>query len=129
MSYLESKMPPSGAPDGESNKAWVRRILREVVAGREDPEGFFALCVSVLGHQETRSQYLSYIEPLSTANSSLHSVLASIYEEYFAKVSLRTKKRDTLKICVSKQFIVQVKAEVNVCVTAQIFFWKKNVFI
>lgn len=85
-------MPPSGAPDGESNKVWVRRILREVLAGREDPEGFFALCVSVLGHQETRSQYLSYIEPLSTANSSLHSVLASIYGEYFAKVSLRTKK-------------------------------------
>lgn len=99
------------------------------MAGREDPEGFFALCVSVLGHQETRSQYLSYIEPLSTANSSLHSVLASIYGEYFGKVSLRTKKRDTLKICVSKSFIVQVKAEVNVCVTAQISFGKKNVFI
>lgn len=85
-------MPPSVAPDGESNKVWVRRILKEVLAGREDPEGFFALCLSVLGHQETRSQYLSHIEPLSTANSSLHSVLASIYREYFSKVSLHTKK-------------------------------------
>lgn len=85
-------MPPSVAPDGESNKVWVRRILKEVLAGREDPEGFFALCLSVLGHQETRSQYLSHIEPLSTANSSLHSILASIYREYFSKVSFHTKK-------------------------------------
>lgn len=85
-------MPPSAAPDGESNKVWVRRILKEVLAGREDPEGFFALYLSVLGHQETRSQYLSHIEPLSTANSSLHSVLASIYREYFSKVSSHTKK-------------------------------------
>lgn len=85
-------MPPSVAPAGESNKVWVRRILRDVLAGREDPEGFFALCLSVLGHQETRSQYRSYIEPLSAANSSLHSVLTSIYTEYFSKVSLHTTK-------------------------------------
>lgn len=84
-------MPPSVAPEGESNKVWVRRIFREVLAGREDPEGFFALCLSVLGHLETRSQFQSYIEPLSAANSSLHSVLASIYTQYFSKVSLHTK--------------------------------------
>lgn len=85
-------MPPSAAPDSDSTKVWVRRILREVLAGREDPEGFFALCLSVLGHQETRSQYPSYIEPLRAANSSLHSVLTSIYKEYFSKVSLRTER-------------------------------------
>lgn len=84
--HLDLKMPPSVAPDDESTKVWVRRILREVLAGREDPEGFFALCLSVFGHQKTRSQYLSYIEPLSAANSSLHSVLASIYKDYFSKV-------------------------------------------
>ncbi|TWW76397.1 deoxyribodipyrimidine photo-lyase [Takifugu flavidus] len=78
-------MPPSAAPDGDSTKVWVRRILREVLAGREDPEGFFALCLSVLGHQETRSQYPSHIEPLRAANSSMHSVLTSIYKEYFSK--------------------------------------------
>lgn len=88
-------MPPSVAPDGESNKAWVRRILREVLAGREDPEGSFARCLSALGHQETRSRYLSYIEPLSAANSSLHSVLSSIYREYFSKVRLCTKTKKT----------------------------------
>lgn len=81
-------MPSSVAPNGDSTRVWVRRLLREVLAGREDPEGFFALCLSVLGHQETRSQYPSYIEPLSAANSSLHSVLTSVYKEYFSKVTL-----------------------------------------
>lgn len=60
----------------------------EVLAGREDPEGLFALCLSALGDSETRSQFLSHIEPLSTANSSLHSVLTSIYKEYFSKVTV-----------------------------------------
>lgn len=62
-------------------------MLKEVLMGREDPEGFFAMCVSNLGHQESRSQFLSLIQPLSTANSSLHSILTSIYQEYFTKVS------------------------------------------
>uniref|UniRef100_A0A3Q3W3J7 Photolyase/cryptochrome alpha/beta domain-containing protein n=1 Tax=Mola mola TaxID=94237 RepID=A0A3Q3W3J7_MOLML len=78
-------MPPSEATGGESSKAFVRRTLREVLVGREDPEGFFALCLSVLGHQETCLQFLSHIQPLSTANSSLHSILTSIYKEYFSK--------------------------------------------
>lgn len=69
----------------EDSKALVRKTLREVLVGREDPEGFFAMCVSALGHQETRSQFLSLIQPLSTANSSLHSMLTSIYMVYFSK--------------------------------------------
>ncbi|XP_039988503.1 deoxyribodipyrimidine photo-lyase [Xiphias gladius] len=77
-------MAPSAA-DAEDSKALVRRLLREVLVGREDPEGFFAMCVSVLGHQETRSRFLSLIRPLSTANSSLHTDLTSIYREYFSK--------------------------------------------
>ncbi|XP_044211749.1 deoxyribodipyrimidine photo-lyase [Thunnus albacares] len=78
-------MPSPVVGGAEDSKAVVRKMLREVLVGREDPEGFFAMCVSVLGHQETRSQFLSLIQPLSTANSSLHSVLTSIYREYFTK--------------------------------------------
>lgn len=77
-------LPAAGIKD---SKALVRKILREVLVGREDPEGLFAMCLSVLGHQETRSQFLSLIHPLSAANSSLHSVLTSIYQDYFSKVS------------------------------------------
>ncbi|KAF3688887.1 Cryptochrome-2 [Channa argus] len=67
----------------EDNEVIVRKMLRDVLGGREDPEGFFAMCVSVLGHQETRSQFLYLIHPLSTAHSSLHSILTSIYKDYF----------------------------------------------
>ncbi|KAM4733955.1 deoxyribodipyrimidine photo-lyase isoform 1-T1 [Anableps anableps] len=74
-------MPHLAAAD----QAAVKQMLREVLVGREDPEGFFAMCVSVLGHQETRSQFLSIIKPLSSANIRLHSVLSSIYQEYFSK--------------------------------------------
>ncbi|KAG7216103.1 hypothetical protein INR49_007855 [Caranx melampygus] len=77
------KMPPS-APGAEDSRAVVRKLLREVLVGREDPEGFFAMCLSVLGHRETRSQLPSLIQPLSTANRSLHSSLTSIYQEYFS---------------------------------------------
>ncbi|XP_074532963.1 deoxyribodipyrimidine photo-lyase [Halichoeres trimaculatus] len=77
-------MPPSvGAV--EDGKALVRRVLREVLVGREDPESFFAICVSALGHEETRSQFLSIIQPLSTANISIHNILTSIYNGYFSK--------------------------------------------
>ncbi|XP_061578642.1 deoxyribodipyrimidine photo-lyase [Cololabis saira] len=74
-------MPPSAAGD----QVLLRQMLREVLVGREDPEGFFAMCVSVLGHQDTRSQFPSLIKPLSTANTRLHSVLSSIYQQYFSK--------------------------------------------
>lgn len=80
-------MPPSAAAGAEDSKALVRKVLREVLVGREDPEGFFVMCLSALGHQETRAQFVSFIQPLSTANSSLHSTLTSIYREYFSKVS------------------------------------------
>ncbi|XP_053742858.1 deoxyribodipyrimidine photo-lyase isoform X1 [Synchiropus splendidus] len=67
------------------SKAEVRKLLREVLVGREDPDGFFAMCVSLLGHQETRSHFLTLVQPLSSANRSLHASLASIYEEYFSQ--------------------------------------------
>ncbi|XP_058501463.1 deoxyribodipyrimidine photo-lyase [Solea solea] len=77
-------MPPSAA-GAEDRRAYVRKLLREVLVGREDPEGFFAMCVSVLGHQDTRSHFLTLIQPLTTANSTLHSGLTSIYQDYFSK--------------------------------------------
>lgn len=75
------------APSVAGDQALVRQMLREVLVGREDPEGFFAMCVSVMGHRETRSQFPSVIKPLSTANIRLHAVLTSIYQGYFSKVS------------------------------------------
>lgn len=78
---------PRPVVDADDSKASVRKWLREVLAGREDPEGFFAMCVSVLGHQETRSQFQSLIQPLSAANRSLHAALTSVYQGYFHKVS------------------------------------------
>ncbi|XP_077600778.1 deoxyribodipyrimidine photo-lyase-like isoform X1 [Stigmatopora nigra] len=75
-------MPQSGE---EGGLAMVRSLLREVLMGREDPEGFFAMCVSILGHQETRARFLPVIQPLSSANRSLYSTLVSIYNEYFDK--------------------------------------------
>nr|XP_061826430.1 deoxyribodipyrimidine photo-lyase-like [Nerophis lumbriciformis] len=74
---------PTGGEDGT---AVVRKLLREVLLGREDPEVFFAKCVSVLGHQETRRHFLAVIKPLLSANTSLHSALVSIYQEYFTQV-------------------------------------------
>ncbi|XP_072291551.1 deoxyribodipyrimidine photo-lyase [Eucyclogobius newberryi] len=62
----------------------VRKMLRRVLEGQEDPEGFFALCVSVLGHHDTREQFLTVIRPLCTANGALHTALTAIYEEYFS---------------------------------------------
>ena len=80
------KMSPSAAA-AEDCKSLVRRMLRELLVGREDPEGLFGMCVSALGHQETRAQFLTLIQPLSTANRSLHTSLTSIYREYFSQVS------------------------------------------
>ncbi|KAF6735023.1 Deoxyribodipyrimidine photo-lyase [Oryzias melastigma] len=73
-------MPPS-----KDDHALVREMLKEVLTGREDPEGFFAICLSVLGHRETYSMFPTLIKPLSTANISVHSTLTLIYEEYFSK--------------------------------------------
>lgn len=72
----------------KDDHALVREMLKEVLTGREDPEGFFAICLSVLGHRETYSMFPTLIKPLSTANISVHSTLTLIYEEYFSKVSV-----------------------------------------
>ncbi|KAF7658776.1 hypothetical protein LDENG_00008170 [Lucifuga dentata] len=76
-------MPPPAVSD--DTKSLVRKMLREVLLGREDPEGFFALCLSVLGHRETRSHFPYLIQPLSTSNSSMHSIFTSTYLQYFSK--------------------------------------------
>lgn len=91
-------MSTSGAV-GDDSKAVVRQLLRELLVGREDPEGFFAMCLSLLGHQETRTQFLPLIKPLSTANSSLHSILISIYREYFSQVSERLNASYSNNFC------------------------------
>ncbi|XP_068168215.1 deoxyribodipyrimidine photo-lyase [Antennarius striatus] len=70
-------------PSAEQSQASVTKMLTEVLSGREDPEGFFAKCLSVLGHQDTRLQFLSLIRPLSTADRSLHSILTSVHHQYF----------------------------------------------
>lgn len=75
----------------------------EVLAGREDPEGFFAMCVSVLGHRETSSRFLPLIQPLSTANGALHAALTSIHTDYFSKVSVPHKNH--LRGRVSLRFV------------------------
>lgn len=81
---IQLKMPPAAGVD--DTKTLVRKMLRELLLGREDPEGFFGLCVSLLGHQDTRSQFPALIQPLSAANRSLHSTLTSIYLDYFSQV-------------------------------------------
>ncbi|CAN9499246.1 unnamed protein product [Ophioblennius macclurei] len=73
------------SPSVTSVQPLVREMLREVLLGREDPEGFFAMCVSLMGHRDTRSQFPSIIRPLSTSNRRLHDVLTSIYQGYFVK--------------------------------------------
>ncbi|XP_015239459.1 PREDICTED: deoxyribodipyrimidine photo-lyase-like isoform X2 [Cyprinodon variegatus] len=84
MSY-RSPWENRGTERVAGDQAVVRQMLREVLVGREDPECFFAMCLSVLGNQETRSEFLSIIKPLSTANIRLHSVLRSLYQDYFTK--------------------------------------------
>ncbi|XP_062317697.1 deoxyribodipyrimidine photo-lyase [Osmerus eperlanus] len=74
----------SSADSGEETQTLVRQMLRELLLGREDPQGFFGLCVSLMGHHDTRAQFLSLIQPLSSEHSALHSNLTSIYLEYFS---------------------------------------------
>ncbi|XP_071199544.1 deoxyribodipyrimidine photo-lyase [Salvelinus alpinus] len=75
-------MPVSG---GEDPMSQVRQMLRELLVGRENAEGFFCLCVSVLGHNDTRTHFLPLIQLLATDHNSLHTTLTSIYLEYFSK--------------------------------------------
>lgn len=64
----------------------VRELLRELMLGREDPDGFFCLCLSLLGDTDTRTHFLDVIEPLSSGHEHLHSQLTAIFLEYFSKV-------------------------------------------
>ncbi|KAK7151774.1 hypothetical protein R3I94_008200 [Phoxinus phoxinus] len=63
----------------------VRELLRELMLGREDPDGFFCLCLSLLGDTDTRTHFLDVIEPLSSGHEHLHSQLTAIFLEYFSK--------------------------------------------
>lgn len=64
----------------------VREFLRELMLGREDPEGFFCLCLSLLGDTDTRTHFLDVIKPISSGHEHLHSQLTQIFLEYFSKV-------------------------------------------
>ncbi|KAL0167594.1 hypothetical protein M9458_035816, partial [Cirrhinus mrigala] len=63
----------------------VRELLKELMLGREDPDGFFCLCLSILGDTDTRTQFLDIIEPLLSGHEHLHSQLTAIFLEYFSK--------------------------------------------
>lgn len=64
----------------------VRELLRELVSGREDPDGFFCMCLSLLGDTDTRTHFLDEIKPLLSGHEHLHSQLTAIFLEYFSKV-------------------------------------------
>lgn len=111
-------MPPTVAPDGKSKKVWMRRVLREVLAGREDPEGFFTLCFSVLGHQETRSH--SQQPPALCPHLHLQRI--------FLKGDFTHQRNGVVLkncyFCASQSFRFQVKANVMVMVGAEVkLFW------
>lgn len=68
----------------------IRHLLRELLTGQEDPEGFFCLCISILGDSETRMQFRELVSPVSYNYRQLHSQLITLYEEYFSKVKTMT---------------------------------------
>ena len=80
---MNVKRTKAGAAD---NIASLSNTLQQLVLGGEDPGGFFGICVSAMGHSETRSVFPSLIQPLATVDPSQHSTLLSIYVEYFSKV-------------------------------------------
>ncbi|XP_056138471.1 deoxyribodipyrimidine photo-lyase [Lampris incognitus] len=96
-------MPP--AAGSEDATGLLRKALGELLAGREDPEGFFGTCVSLLGQEETRAQFFSLIRPLTTLNTSLHSTLTSIYLQYFS-----VDENDELEIAMALS-LLEVKGQ------------------
>lgn len=64
----------------------VRELLSELMLGREDPDGFFCLCLSLLGDTDTRTLFLDLIKPLLPAHEHLHSPLTAMFLDYFSKV-------------------------------------------
>ncbi|KAL2093757.1 hypothetical protein ACEWY4_011069 [Coilia grayii] len=71
--------------DNNSEISQIRHLLRELLTGREDPEGFFCFCLSILGNRGTRIQFVELISLLSYYHPQLHSQLITIYEGYFSK--------------------------------------------
>lgn len=82
--------------ENDSSISQVRHFLRELLLGREDPEGFFCLCLSILGHRETRVRFRELIAPLTDSHRQLHSLLLTIYQEYFSKVRGLNKAKPLL---------------------------------
>ncbi|KAG1935023.1 deoxyribodipyrimidine photo-lyase [Pimephales promelas] len=70
---------------GKESISQVRELLRELMLGREDPDGCFCLCLSLLGDTDTRTHFLDMIEPLSSGHEHLHSQLTATFLEYFSK--------------------------------------------
>ncbi|KAG7473567.1 hypothetical protein MATL_G00097210 [Megalops atlanticus] len=66
--------------------AHVKHFMRELLLGRQDPEEFFCLSLSLLGHQYTQEQFLDLIEPLAEGHEELHTCLVTIFLDYFTKV-------------------------------------------
>ncbi|KAG9336928.1 hypothetical protein JZ751_030041 [Albula glossodonta] len=62
----------------------IRREMRELVLGRQDPEEFFCRSVSMLGHQGAQEQLLDLIEPLVFEHAEVHARLVTMFLDYFA---------------------------------------------
>uniref|UniRef100_A0A671KFY7 Deoxyribodipyrimidine photo-lyase-like n=1 Tax=Sinocyclocheilus anshuiensis TaxID=1608454 RepID=A0A671KFY7_9TELE len=73
----------------------VRELLRELESGREDPDGFFCLCLSLLGDTDTRTHFLDVIKPLLSGHEHIHSQLTAIFLEYFSKLALTQSLYET----------------------------------
>ncbi|KAL7878515.1 hypothetical protein AOLI_G00094890 [Acnodon oligacanthus] len=60
-------------------------MLRDLMLGLEDPEGFFCLCLSALGERDTRALFLDLIKPLASGHNQLYSQLTTIFFNYFSQ--------------------------------------------
>lgn len=66
----------------------IRPALRDLLSGQEDAEGFFCICLSVLGEKDTRALFLDLIKPLASGHIKLHSQLTAIFLNYFTPVRM-----------------------------------------
>ncbi|XP_072551319.1 deoxyribodipyrimidine photo-lyase [Salminus brasiliensis] len=63
----------------------VRSMLRDLLLGLEDAEGFFCLCLSALGERDTLALFLDLIKPLASGHVQLYSQLTTIFMNYFSR--------------------------------------------
>ncbi|KAI4902611.1 hypothetical protein NFI96_032932, partial [Prochilodus magdalenae] len=69
----------------QTKASQVRAMLRDLLSGREDPEGFFCLCLSALGDRDTRALFLDFIKPLASGHIQLYRQLTAIFLDYFSQ--------------------------------------------